>query len=169
MEELQKYSIQISMTEDYKPTDNALAERVNGIIKSESVYRQERRFEAYEEALEAAGLKRVGLRRDQSGSGGRTYGAWLVSLGLIFKQDFSTLTATVNEVEIHYGAFLSAVINFLLIALVIFCIIKSINKMKDKLQKKEEDDPTTKICPFCKSEIDIAATRCPHCTSQLDD
>ena len=41
---------------------------------------------AYEEALEAAGLKRVGLRRDQSGSGGRTYGAWLVSLGLIFKQ-----------------------------------------------------------------------------------
>ena len=51
VEELQKYSIQISMTEDYKPTDNALAERVNGIIKSESVYRQERRFEAYEECL----------------------------------------------------------------------------------------------------------------------
>ena len=51
VEELQKYGIQISMTEDYKPTDNALAERVNGIIKCESVYRQERRFETYEEAL----------------------------------------------------------------------------------------------------------------------
>ena len=52
VEELQKYGIQISMTEDYKPTDNALAERVNGIIKGESVYRQNRRFETYEEALE---------------------------------------------------------------------------------------------------------------------
>ena len=52
VEELQKYGIQISMTEDYKPTDNALAERVNGIIKDESVYRQDRRFETYEEALE---------------------------------------------------------------------------------------------------------------------
>ena len=52
VEELQKYGIQISMTEDYKPTDNALAERVNGIIKGESVYRQDRRFETYEEALE---------------------------------------------------------------------------------------------------------------------
>ena len=52
VEELQKYNIQISMTEDYKPTDNAIAERVNGTIKGESVYRQERRFETYEEALE---------------------------------------------------------------------------------------------------------------------
>ena len=44
------------MTEDYKPTDNALAERVNGIIKSESAYRQDRRFETFEEALEQIGL-----------------------------------------------------------------------------------------------------------------
>ena len=50
VEELQKHGIQISMTEDYKPTDNAIAERVNGIIKNESVYRQERRFEIFEEA-----------------------------------------------------------------------------------------------------------------------
>ena len=50
VEELQKHGIQISMTEDYKPTDNAIAERVNGIIKNESVYRQERRFETFEEA-----------------------------------------------------------------------------------------------------------------------
>ena len=52
VEELQKHGIQISMTEDYKPTDNAIAERVNGIIKGESVYRQERRFATYGEALE---------------------------------------------------------------------------------------------------------------------
>ena len=51
VEELQKHGIQISMTEDYKPTDNAIAERVNGIIKGESPYRQDKRFETYEEAL----------------------------------------------------------------------------------------------------------------------
>ena len=51
VDELQKHGIQISMTEDYKPTDNALAERVNGIIKGESIYRQDRRFKTYEEAL----------------------------------------------------------------------------------------------------------------------
>ncbi len=51
VQELQSYGIQISMTEDYKPTDNGIAERVNGIIKGESKYRQERRFETYEEAL----------------------------------------------------------------------------------------------------------------------
>ncbi len=52
VEELQKHNIQISMTEDYKPTDNGIAERVNGIIKGESLYRLERRFETYENAWE---------------------------------------------------------------------------------------------------------------------
>jgi len=52
VEELQKYGIRISMTEDYKPTDNGIAERVNGIIKGESLYRQKRRFPSYEKALE---------------------------------------------------------------------------------------------------------------------
>ena len=75
----------------------------------------------------------------------------------------------VDAAVFNYGLFISSVINFILIALVIFCIIKSINKMKDKFDKdKEEEAATTKVCPFCKSEIDIEATRCPHCTSQLD-
>ncbi|MBQ3663524.1 MAG: large conductance mechanosensitive channel protein MscL [Clostridia bacterium] len=92
-------------------------------------------------------------------------------IGLIFKQDFSTLTATVNEVEIHYGAFLSAVINFLIVAMVLFLVIKSINKASSLKKKPEEAPaaPTTKVCPFCKSEIPIGATRCPHCTSELED
>ena len=55
IDELQKYGIQISMTEDYKPTDNAIAERVNGTIKGESIYRQNRRFETYDEALSEIG------------------------------------------------------------------------------------------------------------------
>lgn len=87
--------------------------------------------------------------------------------------DFTKLSVVLGSGEgaatLNYGLFISAVINFLLIAFVIFCLIKSINKMKDKIAKKEEESPTVKICPFCKSEIDIAATRCPHCTSQLDD
>ena len=87
--------------------------------------------------------------------------------------DFTKLSVVLGSGEgaatLNYGLFISAIINFLLIALVIFCLIKSINKMKDKIAKKEEESPTVKICPFCKSEIDIAATRCPHCTSQLDD
>ena len=87
--------------------------------------------------------------------------------------DFTKLSVVLGEGEsaatLNYGMFISAVINFLLIAFVIFCVIKALNKMKDRVSKKEEEDPTTKICPFCKSEIDIAATRCPHCTSQLDE
>lgn len=90
-------------------------------------------------------------------------------IGLLFDTDFSALVATVGNVEIAYGAFITAIINFILIALVLFCIIKAANKAKDAASKKEpEAEPTTKVCPYCLSEIPLAATRCPHCTSQLD-
>ena len=86
--------------------------------------------------------------------------------------DFTKLSVVLGSGDsaatLNYGMFISAIINFLLIAFVIFCLIKSINKMKDKIQKKEEEEPTVKVCPYCKSEIDIAATRCPHCTSELE-
>ena len=75
-----------------------------------------------------------------------------------------------NAATLNYGAFLSAVINCLLIALVIVCIIKAMNTAKDKMLKKQEEEapaPTTKKCQYCMSEIDIQATRCPHCTSEL--
>lgn len=74
--------------------------------------------------------------------------------------------------ELKYGSFLSAVINFLLIALVVFCIVKLLNAAKDRVVKKPEEAPkapTTKKCPYCMSEIDIKATRCPHCTSELSE
>lgn len=80
-----------------------------------------------------------------------------------------------TENFLDYGAFISSIINFLIMALVVFLIVKSVNKISDaaqKLSKKDEQEeapvPTTKVCPYCKSEIDIEATRCPHCTSQLD-
>lgn len=87
--------------------------------------------------------------------------------------DFSTLSFTIgsgeNPAVFAYGSFISAVINFLLIALVLFLMIKSINKLHFKKQVEVPVAPTTKICPHCKSEIDIGATRCPHCTSDLSE
>ncbi|MDO5411393.1 MAG: large conductance mechanosensitive channel protein MscL [Lachnospiraceae bacterium] len=67
------------------------------------------------------------------------------------------------------GKFISAVINFLITAFIIFMIVKSLNKLSKIGQKPEAPKaPTTKVCPYCKSEIAIEATRCPHCTSQLE-
>lgn len=73
---------------------------------------------------------------------------------------------------IAYGNFISAIINFLIMALVIFLLVKAINKAHDAGKKKEpvaEEAPTTKTCPFCKSEIAIDATRCPNCTSEIPE
>ena len=66
--------------------------------------------------------------------------------------------------------FVAILIEFLVIALVLFLIVKAFNKAKE-MKKKEEApaEPTTKKCPFCLSEIDIKATRCPHCTSELKE
>ena len=82
---------------------------------------------------------------------------------------------TAGATTFNYGAFITTVIDFLLMALVIFLLIKGINnlnKVGDKFKKKEAPkpaEPTTKTCPFCKSEIAIDATRCPHCTSELPE
>ena len=68
------------------------------------------------------------------------------------------------------SAFLSALVNFFIMAFVLFCIVKAINKVKEAIgTKKEEEKPTVKKCPYCISEIDIKATRCPHCTSVLEE
>lgn len=70
---------------------------------------------------------------------------------------------------LNYGSFITGVINFLLMALVVFVMVKIINKVHN-IGKKEEAPaaPTTKICPYCQSEINIKATKCPHCTSDVE-
>ena len=88
-------------------------------------------------------------------------------IGLIANTDLSDMVAMVGDVEIRWGAFITAIINFIIMAFVIFLIVKAINKAAELGKKKEEEKPTTKKCPHCKSEIDIVATRCPHCTSEL--
>ena len=92
-------------------------------------------------------------------------------LGIFGGLNFDELSVNIlGEVTLKYGKFLTAVINFLIMAFVIFCIVKAMNALSSKVMRKEEEAPaapTTKICPFCKSEIPIEATKCAHCTSVL--
>lgn len=111
------------------------------------------------------------------------------------KVDFSDLAFTVGSASIKYGAFITSVIDFLIIAFSIFIALKSansINKKMEKLAKNElnklnkkskkifknkkdkneeivKETPTTKVCPYCFSEINYKATKCPHCTSNLNE
>ena len=67
-----------------------------------------------------------------------------------------------------YGNFIQNIIDFLIIAFVIFMVIKQIAKVKSRFIREEVAAPTTKNCPYCYEEIHIDATRCPHCTAELD-
>ena len=98
-------------------------------------------------------------------------------LGLFGKVDFSQYQINLfGDNAIKYGAFITSVINFLIMALIIFLMIKAVSSIekfsKEKLSKKQLEEapaaPTTKVCPYCKSEIAIDATRCPHCTSEVE-
>ncbi len=83
---------------------------------------------------------------------------------------YATLEAAkeAGAATLNYGTFITVVINFILMALVIFFLVKTMNNISNKFAKEEAEAPaTTKICPHCKSEINIEATRCPHCTSEL--
>ncbi len=66
-----------------------------------------------------------------------------------------------------YGKFISTVIDFILLALCVFLIVKAINSAKKKMQKPAEPAPAPRLCPFCFGEIHEQATRCPHCTAEL--
>lgn len=102
------------------------------------------------------------------------------------KVDFSDLIITIGNSSIKYGNFITTIVDFLIIAFSIFIAIRSINKLNDKTKenmekmtkknkflkgkkKKEEPkpEPTTKVCPYCFSEVNIKATKCLHCTSDL--
>lgn len=104
----------------------------------------------------------------------------LITKGIDFATKFVALDggeyATLEEAQaagaavLTYGNFISALINFLIMAFVIFCLVKAINTISEKASKKEAEapaEPTTKVCPYCQSEISIKATKCPCCTSDL--
>lgn len=85
--------------------------------------------------------------------------------------EYATLAAAqeAGAATLNYGNFISAILNFLIMAFVVFLLVKGINAVADKTKKEEEApaEPTTKECPYCKSEIAIGATKCPNCTSDL--
>lgn len=95
-------------------------------------------------------------------------------LGLVLgKVNLTSLSVQLGNTEAYltYGNFLNAIITFLLTAFALFFVVKFINGMRNIGKKKKEEAPaapTTKTCPFCKSEIAIDATRCPHCTSEVE-
>ena len=90
-------------------------------------------------------------------------------IGLFASADMSAWSVMIGGAEIRYGAFLTAIINFLIMALVIFLLVKILNRIMAMGKKPEpKAEPTTKKCPFCCSEIAIEATLCPHCTSELE-
>lgn len=79
-------------------------------------------------------------------------------------------TYSLSDVAGFASSFLSAVVNFIIMAFILFCLLKAINKLTGLTKKPEEPaEPETKICPYCQSEISIKATRCPHCTSILEE
>ncbi|MGA9349272.1 MAG: large conductance mechanosensitive channel protein MscL [Anaerolineae bacterium] len=71
-----------------------------------------------------------------------------------------------GAVTINYGVLINAMVSFLIVAFVLFLLIRSVNRMKRE-EETPPAEPTTKECPYCLSTIPIKATRCPHCTSEL--
>ena len=91
-------------------------------------------------------------------------------IGLLVRVNFSDLAVSVFGVDLKYGSFIMAVINFVIVAFALFVPVKALNTARNLGKKQEEEDAvTTKECPYCKSEISIEATRCPHCTSILSE
>lgn len=94
-------------------------------------------------------------------------------IGIIFKQDFSSLSVEINGSVFTYGNLIMAIVNFIIVAFVLFLFVKAVNKMRAKAEAKKAKEteaaaPTTKVCPYCKSEIPVDATKCSHCTSDVE-
>jgi large conductance mechanosensitive channel len=81
---------------------------------------------------------------------------------------YVTLAAaqSAGAVTLNYGVFLNTVISFIIVALAVFMLVRTINRLK-RGEPVEEPTPTTKACPYCMTDIPLQASRCPNCTSQL--
>ena len=100
-------------------------------------------------------------------TGGIDFSNWFVSLD---GTKYATLAAAqeAGAATLNYGVFITAIINFLLMALVIFILVKSLNALAARTKKQEEEaEPTEKECPYCLSKIPVKATKCAHCTSEV--
>jgi large conductance mechanosensitive channel len=98
----------------------------------------------------------------------------LITGGLDFNEVRIVLRAAAGEnpeVALGIGPFINAVINFLIVAFVLFMIIRAYNKASERFKREEAapGEPVNKPCPYCATDIPFKATRCPHCTSQLNE
>lgn len=95
---------------------------------------------------------------------------WVISL-ITGGSDVDHIAGNVGPFPL--GTLLGTIINFIVTAFILFIVVKAINQLRNplalfgKAEEVEEEAPTTKECPYCKSEVHIEATKCPHCTSDL--
>lgn len=83
---------------------------------------------------------------------------------IVSDRDFSALTWEVGGAEVRYGNFINTVVMFLIIAWILFLIVRAVNRVQRPAAEAPEN---TKECPYCLSAIPLLATRCPNCTSEL--
>jgi large conductance mechanosensitive channel len=88
-------------------------------------------------------------------------------IGLLTRQNFDSMTLKVLGITLKYGAFITSIINFIIMAFVVFLLVRIMNKILTIGHEKQKIPVTKKKCNYCFSEIDVNATRCPACTSQL--
>lgn len=86
---------------------------------------------------------------------------WPIIGGIVSNRSFASLTFDFLGADVRYGSFISSVIYFLLVALILFAVVMLYNRFR-------QTEVVTKSCPFCVTDIPIRATRCPNCTSQLE-
>lgn len=95
--------------------------------------------------------------------GGLTEGIFNPIIGFLTAGvDLKAMSVLIGDVELNYGLFIDSLIKFIIIAFFLFLIVKSLNKLK-----KEEEQITSKACPYCYEEISLEAVKCPHCTADL--
>ena len=91
-------------------------------------------------------------------------------LGLFTGNNFDALHVEALGVDIKYGAFITSVINFIIMSFVVFILVKFVNGIMSINKKPAEPaPPTTRACPFCMTDINIKATKCPACTSDISE
>lgn len=99
-------------------------------------------------------------------TGGLNFSSWFISLN---GKHYSTIAEAqaAGASTLNFGTFISAILYFIILAFCIFLIVRGMNRLEDRIHPKAAEAPKTKICPFCRTEIPVDATRCPHCTSEL--
>ena len=88
-------------------------------------------------------------------------------IGLFTRQNFDSLELNILGITLRYGSFITSVINFFIMAFVVFLLIRAMNKLLSLGEKEKLAPPPARLCPFCKTTLHPEASRCPACTSEL--